>query len=274
MTNKLIQYAGNKQFLVHTVNKLIQEYLPDYKVYVEPFLGSGAIFYNLENFDRTYILCDIDKHIIGMHSALLKYSYSDYMYCINNVLEHYGNIKTDKQAYYNFRNHWNEVHLNHNIKYKYLYLIMLANSCINSMLRFGKNGMNQGFGHRHYIIPKDAYESMKTRLNYAYINQTDYSSTFNNISTRKSAVYFLDPPYEDRQMAYHCGFSKQTFVNQLRFLDKSKDCLYMYTDIENSVSDLLLEHGWIKQEIRTMRTTCPSKHSEVTAKEVLYLLKT
>ena len=75
------QYSGNKLFLVDTVAKLINENMPNYKVYVEPFLGSGSIFYNVPfKDDAKYIINDLDEYVYRMHNSFKSgYSYNQYL---------------------------------------------------------------------------------------------------------------------------------------------------------------------------------------------------
>lgn len=277
MKNRAFRYSGNKLFLVDRVNSLIKEQLPDYKQYYEPFLGSGAIFYNLDSFDKSkqYYISDIDKNIITMHNAFIENDYSDYQFCLNLIESGYGDIKEDKEAYYAFRDAYNTMSDYNANKYKGLYLLMLANSCINSMLRFGPNGMNQSFGHRHYVLDEATFNEIKRRVSAenTSLERMPYESMLNRRDLH-NAIVFFDPPYQSREMTYNAGFSRHTFVRFLLTLTSQTNNLYMYTDIENEESDKLLLLGWNKEVVRTMRTTCPSKSSEKTGNEVLYYIRT
>lgn len=277
MKNRAFRYSGNKLFLVDRINKLIKEQLPDYEKYYEPFLGSGAIFYNLSSFDKSkqYYISDTDKNIIAMHNAFIENDYHDYQYCLDHVELSYGDIKEDKEAYYAFRKAYNAMPDYNTNKYKGLYLLMLANSCINSMLRFGPNGMNQSFGHRHYVLDETTFNNIKERVSAENVSleRMSYESMFNHRNLLKTVVFF-DPPYQSREMTYNAGFSRKNFIYFLACLTNQKGSLYMYTDIENVDSDKLLTLGWNKEVIRTMRTTCPSKSSEQTGNEVLYYIRT
>lgn len=269
---RLFRYSGNKLFLSNRVNQLIKEHLPDYLFYIEPFLGSGSIFYNLDSFEpisKTYLLSDVDPYIISMHKASMLFSYEQYRIALDYVQKTFGDIKTDKDAYYAFRKYYNEHYDAHEAP---LYLLMLANSCINSMLRFGPNGMNQSFGHRHYIVDEDTWNSCGTRIRHSNINQSNYKTLLSCYEHICPTVYFLDPPYASKEMTYNRGFDRTEFIDFLKrqLTYRRKESLTLYTDIENEESDSLLKLGWEKETIRTMRTTCPSKSSEITGNEVLY----
>lgn len=280
MSNRAFRYAGSKQFLSTTVNEKILNFMPDIKVYAEPFLGSGAIFYNLENSLKDKIiayLSDINSIIYNMHKAIMCSSFEDYKECLSFVEKEFGDIRTDKEAYYKFRDWWNGTYYKTGLfnTYAYLYLLMLTNSCINSMLRFGPNGMNQSFGHKHYIIKENIWNELNSRLKRANIYISDYSKVFDETRNLDNVVYFLDPPYIDRPMTYNNNFDKDRYIKLL--INETCNCntrkLFLYTDVENSQSDELLKYGWSKEVVRVMRTICPSKHSEITHNEVLYIYK-
>lgn len=300
--NRAFRYAGCKQFLINKVNQLIKEHKPEYNMYVEPFLGSGSILYNLETFDSDnrnikYVGSDLDKAVMLMHNALAKYPYEEYLATLNFVMNNFGNIKENKEAYYNYRAWWNKTYWNWNGFLKYtdilnlsqtrivfeddvlmkesgLYLLLLANSCINSMLRFGPNGMNQSFGHRHYIIDETTYNNLHKRAESSELFIQDYRQTLDFALDQlpycaNGAVFFFDPPYESTVMSYNGAFKRTEFISELLKL-KDINALTIYTDIENKESDKLLDFGWKKETIRTMRTICPSKSSEITNTEVIY----
>ena len=275
MKYRLFRYSGNKLFLVDKVNELIEKHQSNYMTYIEPFIGSGAIFYNLSNFSGfcDYFLSDINRDIVSMHSAVSRNFYYNYKAALYKVSQ-FGDIKENKEAYYNYRNWWNIEYFKKYDKKDYgLYLLPLANSCINSMLRFGPKGMNQGFGHRHYAIDEETYRHCKSRLEVANIICCDYKDLLkNDYAKQKKTVFFFDPPYESRQMTYNAGFNRKEFLQQLLAID-NEDSLLMYTDIENEESDILLQHGWQKEIVRTMRTTSPSGSSEITGNEVIYYKK-
>ena len=54
-----------------------------------------------------------------------------------------------------------------------------------------------------------------------------------------------------------------------------KNCLIIYTDKDNEISDTLLNYGWTKQKIRDMFSTSPNRKQKVeaTGEEVMFVLK-
>jgi len=268
MNNISFRYSGSKQHLVKYINSIIPK--EEDWFYVESFLGSGAIFYNLENQFRWNYLTDIDKNIIRMHNCFKKYSYAQYKSVLDFVLDNFGDIKTDKEAYYKLRDCYNKSEW----RDKDLVLLMLSNSCINSMLRFGPNGMNQSWGNRHHIIPEDCWDNMKSRLEKATLKNLDYSSTFNmiNQNNKLSWFVFLDPPYVDRFMVYENKFNRIDYLKSLISITcDCKNIKVVYSDIDNEESDMLLHYGFNKINSKILRNSAPYSKKELTKREVLYL---
>ena len=260
---RAFRYAGSKKHLVSYVNSILSTIDTTQYTYIEPFLGSGMIYYNLKNDFRDVILNDIDKNIIDLHNCF-KQPYELYDKSLAFVDFNFGNIRTDKRAYYALRKYYNE-----NPYDKYL-LLQLTNSCINSMLRFGPNGMNQSFGHRHYRVSADTCKHLRQKILQANLYNKDYLEILDS-NAMNSCIVFLDPPYEERIMPYSLtSYSRRQLVDKILELTQHNDTIILYTDIENTVSDKLLQNGFKKICTKLLRNTCPSKSSERTNDEYLY----
>ena len=260
---RAFRYAGSKKHLVSYVNKLLSDIDTENYTYIEPFLGSGIIYYNLEKDFKDVILNDIDKNIIDLHFCF-KQPYELYQSSLNFVDFNFGDIKNDKRAYYALRKFYNE-----NSSDKYL-LLQLANSCINSMLRFGPNGMNQGFGNRHYRLSEDTWKHLRRKILQAGLYNTDYLAILDTKVTN-NCILFLDPPYEERMMPYSLtSYNRRQLIDKILQIKDNDNIIIMYTDIGNSTSDELLHNGFKKICTKLLRNTCPSKSSERTSDEYLY----
>jgi 16S rRNA G966 N2-methylase RsmD len=288
---KLFNYSGNKQWFISQFNFICEKYLVDKPdVIIDSFAGSGAVSFN-NNATKTYL----NEYNIWIY-AMLRCShtetfYNDYLQCLNYITTNFGDIKNNKESYYTFRNWWNETYYN---RYKNIttipytrdftsasiFLICLANTCLNSMLRFGPNGMNQSFGRRNYIIDKDDCIALNAKdiefTNFDFFNSI-YQQKLTEIefeNNDKKIAVFLDPPYEFREMTYNNGFSTQKFIDVIKQPEFMSKSLIVYTDIENPISDTLLQYGYTKHYIREMKSTSPNRKNEnKTGDEVMYIRK-
>lgn len=214
---------------------------------------------------------------MSMHQACRAFGYGEYAKAVSYVDGRFGDVTADKAAYYSFRKWWNEE--GSSLPEAGLLLIYLSSMCINSMLRFGPNGMNQGWGmpqpgwgKRRSVIGEGDWEEMRARLQSAELTSADYRL----VSVPEGSVVFLDPPYEaaDNSLYGH-GFSQREFLGWLSAKRKAcPGCLWIYTDVETEAADSLLSEGFRKVRLRGMVTTAPSKaKSGPSATEAMYVAK-
>lgn len=216
-----------------------------------------------------------------MWSALKTSTYADYRRVLDGIRLEFGDIRANKRSYYAFRNAWNSEFASKYVKSGFkdhdsvagLQLLVLASSCLNSMLRFGPAGMNQSFGNRFYEIPEFSWNEMKARvMDNVVLSNLDFTKF--DFKPIRNSVLFLDPPYVGREMTYNkVGFDLGVFIEKIKDLDDSN--MVLYTDFENDVSDGLVGCGFSKLEIRQMQSTSPNRKTgvEKTGKEILYLKK-
>lgn len=265
---KFFKYQGSKEHIISIVNN-IGLINTDHKVYIEPFIGSGTIFINIPDMFDKYIINDIDDNIISMWNALEYYEYDDYVITLTEIFAKFGDIENDKQAYYDFRDYYNNNYHFTTDKKKGLYLYFLTNSCINSMLRFGPNGMNQGFGNRLYLFSEEECNFIKRKLSKTKILNGDFGKVMRGV---QDAFIYLDPPYVQRPTTYSKKFDNNQLVELITLIHHmhSKNSIF-YSDIENEISDTILKLGFTKITTKEMRNISPLRKLEFIEKnEVLY----
>lgn len=264
-TNKLrlFRYAGTKHHAIEFINNLLENL--DVKVYFEPFLGSGAVFLNLQKEFKKYFINDKDENVISVFQSFKTINYSDFENVYEKIYNDFGDIKNNKESYYSYRKFYNENYHFTNKTEKGLYLYFLMNSCINSMARFGKMGFNQGFGNRLYLIDQKAFNQIKKKLEKTELYNLDYSEF---IFDRKDLFYFFDPPYVDSGSSYK-SFSKN---EQVFFIEKIKNLKsrIVYTEFESEYISKNLGVKWKNQIIKQLRNTSPLRKEEKTQNEVAY----
>ena len=236
---KFINYSGTKIKYRDKINPIINASTKN--IYVEPFVGSGAILFGLEKEFDEYIINDIDPNIIRMYKSFKECTYNDY----KDIVSQIGPLANDKDRYYLKRKYWNDNLWKTDTTEEGLYLHVIGSSVINSMLRFSKNGMNQGFGAREFIINESDFNKIQSRLKRTTIHSVSYTDLMNI----DDAIYFLDPPYFSQDSSY-AGFNKddiKTFINTLDNIE------YVYTDILNEYNNKIEN----KIFVREMRSTSP-----------------
>lgn len=248
MKIRMMRYSGSKLKYVNIINRYIDN--SNSETYIEPFVGSGAVLFNLNKKFKRYIINDSDRNIIRIYKSIRKYNYHDYITINAEVVLNFGDIKNNKESYYNFRNWFNAEHWKTDTDIEGIYLHILANSCINSLLRFGPNGMNQSYGARLYTMDQPTYQYVNKFLQNVEI----YNEPYQNILNNYKGLLFLDPPYYSQASSYS-GFTAEDLKE---FINLIKDKEYVYTDIINDYNRHLKN-----EVIRNMVNTAPSSNKAV-----------
>ena len=87
-----LKWAGGKRWLAKSTN---QFYPINYKRYIEPFVGSGAIFFNMD--DCPFIIADANAELISCYMAIR----DDYKKVHDSLTVHARNH--NKEYYYKIR---------------------------------------------------------------------------------------------------------------------------------------------------------------------------
>ena len=268
--NRFFRYSGSKASKIYTSKVNIFTSRSQSNIYIEPFAGSGAILFNLKKKFDKYVVNDIDRNIVRIYKTFKIIDYSYYLEVVNDIFKTFGKFTIDvrytnqlvieqqKESYYNFREYFNKNHWKTDTILEGIYLHMLANSCINSFLRFSINGMNQGFGLRFYYLEKESFTHIKEILQKTTIYNLDYKIIFEKYPDE---LYFIDPPYFSQSSSY-IGFNLEEYLILLSKIKELKE--YIYTDIENEYNKDISK---TKLFIRKMLTTAPNSYKKVNINE-------
>jgi DNA adenine methylase Dam len=254
---RLFRYSGNKLPFIKEINKIINK--TDKKIYIEPFIGSGAVLFNLNKKFDSYIVNDIDENIICIYNTFKKIEYVDYINELVFIEEKFGDIKTSKENYYEFRNWFNKNHWKTKTNKEGIYLHMLANACINSFLRFSPNGMNQSFGNRFYKLDRNTFNNIKEVLKKTTILNMSYQEVMKRFkNVENDILYFLDPPYQAADSSY-ASFSENDIIEFIKIIEeKSNKIDFVYTDIKTKYND-----KFSYKVLREMVNTSPNSKGDI-----------
>jgi site-specific DNA-adenine methylase len=259
--SKLFQYMGNKYTHLDLINSLISK--SDKNIYIEPFLGSAQVILNLQKEFTSYYVSEIDRNLVNIYEQILfNIEENEFSLYVNNL--NYD-ISTYK-GYYNYREYFNNNLWKSDTKEEAFGLIILANSCINGMYRFGPSGFNQSFGNNHisdykcrdfeYSLKK--FKKIKDKL---FITNNAF-----NLLNLKNSLYILDPPYQINEMANSNGWDKEDLQEMFIQLDfTSNDIIYF--DIENEIGD---KHFKNKIYLNNIKNISPNRKEEKVLNEVCY----
>lgn len=271
-TNKLLRYAGSKDTYVSIINPEINR--TNKTTYVEPFLGSGGVFINLEKEFDKYIINDIDPAIVRIFKTVKESSYEDFILFYERVICKYGNFKTSRDSilkeqykvnYYNFRNDFNKKLWKTNTQEEGFALILIYNSCLNSLARWGPNGFNQSWGDRMFIPDKSSWDIIQSRLKRTKIYNKDFFELINTIDNIDDCLLFLDPPYISAPSFAYKTINTNYYKDFLTFC-KETHAHILYTDVDHD--DLNFNKITLRDN---MRNISPNRKEEFKKKEIMFI---
>ena len=221
-----LKWAGGKTQLLNELSSRLPKKIIESRIikrYVEPFVGSGALFFQLKNefkINKSYIF-DINRELI-IGWKVIQNNHSDLINNLYDLQKSYLRKPEEerKKIYYKIRTLYNEQM--HNFDYsqynkdwieRATHLIFLNKTCFNGLFRQNTKGeFNVPFGR--YKKPKICNEKDIKAASYA-LNDTeifcnDFSRSARYIN-EKSFVYF-DPPYRPiSKTSYFTAYSKNVF---------------------------------------------------------------
>jgi len=179
-----LKWAGGKKKVVHDIASLLPT--RGKKRLVEPFVGGGSVFLNLD-FDE-YLLIDMNKDLINLFN-LIKNQPTQF---IIDAATLFISDNNQPEKYYEFRRQFNESTDPYERSLLFLYLNRHG---YNGLCRYNKSGgYNVPFGrYKHPYFPKKELEYFSEKAQKATFIQGDFETAFSQL--RADDVVYCDPPY-------------------------------------------------------------------------------
>lgn len=230
----ILKWAGGKRQLLPELIPLIPN---DYNRYFEPFLGAGAVLFELQ--PKRAIVNDANSELINVYQVIRDNSEE-----LIQLLEQYE-ASHSKEFYYQIRNIDRDIVSFGSLSSieKAARTIYLNRTCYNGLYRVNKAGFfNTPVGHNTsiQIVNREGITLLSEYFNKNEIRflNVDYKMALKGI--RKTDFVFLDPPYypikKDYFLRYDTspfGIEEQIqlkkFCDQLnsrgiRFIQTNSDC--------------------------------------------------
>ncbi len=203
----ILKWAGGKTQLIPQIECYLPQKLKSREInrYIEPFVGGGAVFFNLINkyYLSDAILIDNNPELIILYHVI-KQDVFALLDELEKIYNKYITASNKKDYYYKIRNEYNSFDktiLVSKIKIKEFIrraalTIFLNKTCFNGLYRVNKNGkFNVPMGD--YINPqifdKEMLINVSAAFQKAIIIHGDFESAKQYI-TPNSFIYY-DPPY-------------------------------------------------------------------------------
>ena len=228
-----VKWVGGKRQLIPELLKYIPK---NFNNYFEPFVGGGALFFELYNLgilkNKKVFLFDINEELINAYKIIRDYP--------NELIEKLKEFKSkhNKEFYYQIR----ELDRTNNYKklnniIKAARFIYLNKTCFNGLYRVNKKGyFNVPMGK--YKTPKILDENnillVSEALQNTIIKHCDYKKVL-EYAQKEDFIYF-DPPYYPLTET-----SNFTSYTQEKFLKKEQIELFETFDILSQKGCFVLE---------------------------------
>ena len=235
-----VKWAGGKRQII---DKLLN-YVPDtFNTYYEPFIGGGALLFELS--PKNAVINDSNKELMNIYNVIMDEDKFKKMCSLLNRYE----VEHSEEFYYSIRNKdKNKNTYNKLSDYtKAARTIYLNKACFNGLYRVNsKNEFNVPFGKKTHV---NTYEgsNLITVSNYLTMNNikvlcTDFEEAVKD-AKNGDFVYF-DPPYDSNKKIFtsytDTGFDKKEQV-RLSNVFKELDKRGVYVMLSNHNTDLINE---------------------------------
>lgn len=227
----LVKWSGGKS---DEINKF-KHYIPtDYNIYLEPFIGGGAVFFN--SVPKKAVITDVHPCLINFYKAIKNKKSLE-------IFEFMENHPNNEETYYEIRDN---MPINNYLDSAKRFFYQ-RKTCFRGMLRYNNSGkFNIPFGrYKTYnfdILKNKKYEEL---LNNTVVECKDFSYIFENYNDSNNFM-FLDPPYDSKFTDYgYCSFDRDEHEKLAEyFKNTSIKCLMIIgktSFIEELYKDYIVE---------------------------------
>lgn len=191
----IVKWSGGKG---REIKSFCHHYPKNFKLYIEPFVGGGAVFFNL----------GFTKNVIAdVHNGLINFYKQISLGKAPNIYEKVSKFENTEKDYYYVRD---TLEINDDVT-RAARFYFLRKTAFRGMLRYNKKGK--------FNIPWGRY----TNLNFKDLKNTIYLDLLKSTDVRLSSFenifeefngpdnfVFLDPPYDSKFTDYgYCQFGKE-----------------------------------------------------------------
>ena len=231
-----VKWAGGKRQIIDMLIK----YAPrEFNTYYEPFVGGGALFFELS--PKKGVINDSNEELINIYKCLCN---EDKFKKMCSVLNHYEK-EHNEEFYYKIRNKdRNKNAYNKLADYtKAARTIYLNKACFNGLYRINsKNEFNVPFGKKNKVNTYDG-SNLITVSNYLTLNNIkicneDFEKSVK--TAKKGDFVYFDPPYDSDTSTFNSyteeGFGKEEQKRLAKvFKELDKKGVYVMLSNHNTV---------------------------------------
>jgi DNA adenine methylase len=224
-----LTYYGGKQRLV----KFILPKIPPHTLYVEPFLGGGAIFWNKEP-SKGEVLNDVNGEIINFYQVA-KTKFKLLNAEIQNTL-HSRMLHRKAYLIHEFPELFSDI--------KRAWAVWVLCNMGFSGIMSGSFGYDVNEGKNRTQFKKRSFiKQLADRLEGVCIEQRDALDVIVS-RDRPTTFFYCDPPYYNSNMGHYGGYTEQDFENLLKLLSTIKGKFLLSSYPSELLAHYTMKHTW------------------------------
>ncbi len=206
----ILKWAGSKQQLLKELKKYITPELLKGNRYIEPFIGGGALAFDLGHKNTT--ISDLNPELTNLYNVVKKYpdllikelkKHQQMCCCIQTAEDWYYEVRAwDREPGF-----WDRPE--EEIAARTVYL---NKTCFNGLYRVNSKGYfnspigRSSSGKAPDIVQEDTIREMSKFLQTVDIKAGDYRAIVNDWKPMPGDVIYLDPPFEPGEEISTSGF--------------------------------------------------------------------
>jgi DNA adenine methylase len=234
MKTPIVYYGGKQSMLKH-----ILPLIPNHKIYVEPFVGGGAVFWAKEPVS-VEVINDTNSEVINFYQVLK----NDFKHLNKEIQATLHSREQFRQAKVIYQN----PDLFTSLKRAWAFWVLSCQSYSSSL----------GCGWRHVKgtkVVRDTNnrkglikEGLQTRLENAQVECADALKVIPSWDDA-GAFFYIDPPYFNANMGHYGGYTQEDFMNLLEVLSQMKGRFLLSSYPSDVLNDYIKKYGWKSVEI-------------------------
>jgi DNA adenine methylase len=225
--NPIVKWSGGKK---DELNHIIQHLPDEYNMYIEPFIGGGAVYFHL-NPERA-VINDVHKELVDLYQSV-KDGHG------NEIYDYMKAHPNDEETYYQVRSSNHDDVLDNAKRFYYL-----RKTCFRGMLRYNRKGeFNIPFGrYKNFNFEDIKNKDYETLLKRTDIFNKDFKYIFDKYNNSKNFM-FLDPPYDSEFTDYgYCTFGKDEHQTLAKCFKSTKIKCLMIIGKTSFIEDLYKDY--------------------------------
>ena len=262
-----ITYYGGKQRMVRHLKEMIPEHS---LLYVEPFIGGGALFWNKEP-HQAEVINDIDDNVVNFY-RVVQSNFEELFGLLQSTLHSRSQHQAAKYVLKKETEKLSETYahylgenrtISEPVRRAWAFW-MQANMSFNSKLYGGFAYCRSDITTKALINKRDQFQHhYKDRLKGVCIECNDAIKV---IESRDApyTFHYCDPPYINTDMGHYKGYTAQDFENLLTTLSKIKG-MFLLSGYPTSLLDAFsAQYGWKSKKFDQHRSAGRGRRSRKT----------